>query len=109
MEAGFAKLSPSLDMASRTLGRTEFATLHEVLLPVMKPVLATAFLLVFIDSLKELSATILLQPFGMNTLPVYIYDFASQGRIEDAGSACLIILFAGIAPVIVLSRTLLHD
>ena len=104
LENGFSKLSPNLDMAARTLGRGRWRVLREVLVPVMKPAIAGAGLLVFVDVVKELSATILLRPFGMNTLATHVYDFASQGRVEDGALGCLLIISAGLLPVILLSR-----
>ena len=104
LENGFSKISPNLDMASRSLGRNRLQTLHTVLLPLMKPAIAGAALLVFVDVVKELSATILLRPFGVNTLATQVYDFASQGRVEDGALACLLIIAAGILPVILLAK-----
>ncbi len=109
IDGGFRKISPSLDMAAYCYGRGRLQTLREVLLPLMHPALATAALLVFIDSLKELSATLLLRPFGIETLSIYIHDLASRARIEQAGIASVIIMAAGIIPVIILSRTTLRD
>ncbi|MCF6320748.1 MAG: iron ABC transporter permease [Rhizobiaceae bacterium] len=104
---GLRKISPRIDMASRSLGKTSLQTLRKVLLPILSPALATGFLLVFIDSLKELSATITLRPFGVNTLSTYIYDFASRSRVEETGIASLIIISVGIIPVILVMRTML--
>ncbi|MEM7214163.1 MAG: iron ABC transporter permease [Pseudomonadota bacterium] len=104
LESGFTKLSPNLDMAARSLGRGRWKVLREVLLPIMRPAIAAAALLVFVDVVKELSATILLRPFGMNTLATHVYDFASQGRVEDGALGCLLIICAGILPVILLSK-----
>ena len=73
----------------------------------MRPAIATAALLVFVDSIKELSATIMLRPFGINTLATHVYDFASRARIEEAGFASLIIVAAGIIPVILITKTAL--
>ena len=102
LENGLAKLSPNLDMAARNLGRSRSGVLSEVLMPLMLPAITTASLLVFVDVVKELSATILLRPFGMNTLATYVYDYASQGRVEDGALACLLIVVIGILPVILL-------
>lgn len=104
LDGGMKRLPPSLDMAARTLGRNHVQTVRQILLPLLGPPLATAALLVFIDSLKELSATILLRPFGVNTLSTYIYEYASRARVEDASPAALVIVLAGIAPVYLLSR-----
>ncbi len=109
IDGGFKKLAPSLDQAAYCYGRNRWQILTQVLLPLSKPAIATAALLVFIDSLKELSATLMLRPFGVETLSIYVHDLASRGRIEQAGFAALIIMAAGIAPVILLSHTMLHD
>ncbi len=109
LDGGFKKLSPNLDMAARSLGRTRGQMFFQVFLPLLKPAIATAALLVFIDSLKELSATIMLRPFGVETVATYVYDLASRGRIEQAGTASIIIIVAGIVPVIVLARTTLSE
>ncbi|MBD8553410.1 iron ABC transporter permease [Rhizobium sp. CFBP 8762] len=106
VEAGFQKLSPHLDMASRTLGRTRLQTLYAVLLPMMRPASLTAALLVFIESMKELSATIMLRPFNFNTLATLVYEDASRGMIENTSVAALIIIAAGLIPVALVSRTL---
>jgi len=104
LENGFSKLSPNLDSVCRTMGRGHYRLLVEILLPLMRPALIGAALLVFVDVVKELSATILLRPFGMNTLATRVYDFASQGRVEDGALACLLIIMVGILPVVFLSR-----
>ncbi|MGV8938477.1 MAG: ABC transporter permease [Allorhizobium sp.] len=106
IDAGFQKLSPHLDMASRTLGRTGFQTLRHVLMPNMRPAVLTAALLVFIETLKELSATILLRPFNFNTLATLVYEDASRSRVEDASVPAIIIILAGLIPVILVSRSL---
>ncbi|NKN34734.1 iron ABC transporter permease [Agrobacterium sp. a22-2] len=106
IDAGFQKLSPHLDMASRTLGRTGFQTLRSVLLPNMRPAVLTAALLVFIETLKELSATILLRPFNFNTLATLVYEDASRSKVQDASVAAIIIIAAGLIPVILVSRSL---
>ncbi len=106
IDAGFHKLSPHLDMASRTLGRNGFQTFREVLLPNMRPAVLTAALLVFIETLKELSATILLRPFNFNTLATLVYEDASRSKVQDASVAAIIIILAGLIPVIMVSRSL---
>ena len=109
IDGGFKKISSSLDMAARCYGRGRFQTLKEILLPLLHPAIATAALLVFIDSLKELSATLMLRPFGIETLAIYVHDLASRGRIEQASVPSLIIMLVGVIPVIILVRTTLRD
>ncbi len=106
IDAGFHKLSPHLDMASRTLGRTSAQTLRSVLLPMMRPATLTAALLVFIETMKELSATILLRPFNFNTLATLVYEDASRAKVEDASVPAIIIVVAGLIPVFLVSRSL---
>lgn len=106
IEAGFHKVPPHIDMAARTLGRNARETLTQILLPILKPAFLTAFLLVFIDAVKELSATILLRPFNYNSLSTYVYERASRAAVEDASVAALLIMLAGILPVILLSRSI---
>ncbi|MCD1265899.1 iron ABC transporter permease [Shinella sumterensis] len=106
IDAGFHKLSPHLDMASRTLGRTSSQTLWSVLVPMMRPATLTAALLVFIESMKELSATIMLRPFNFNTLATLVYEDASRAKVEDAGVPAMIIVAVGLIPVFLVSRSL---
>lgn len=106
VEAGFQKLSPHLDMAARTLGRTGTQALFSVLVPLMRPATLSAALLVFIETLKELSATIMLRPFNFNTLATLVYEDASRAKIEDASVPAVIIVLAGLIPVILVSRSL---
>lgn len=109
IDAGFQKLSPHLDMAARTLGRSRFQTLVNVLLPNIRPAAVTAALLVFIESLKELPATIMLRPFNFNTLATLVYEDASRSKVQDASIPALIIILAGLFPVLLVSRSLDHD
>ncbi len=106
IDAGFHKLSPHLDMAARTLGRTSAQTLRSVLLPMLRPATLTAALMVFIEAMKELSATIMLRPFNFNTLATLVYEDASRAKVEDASVAAIIIVAAGLIPVFLVSRSL---
>ena len=69
----------------------------------------TAAVLVFVDTIKELSATILLRPFGFNTLATYVYEQASRGAPEDGAFAALLIVATALVPVAILSRMLADD
>lgn len=104
LESGLGKISPHLDMAARSLGKTAGQTLRQVHLPLMTKAMATAALLVFVDTMKELSATILLRPFDFNTLATLVYEQASLAIFEDASIAALIIVVIGMVPVILLMR-----
>ncbi len=104
IEAGFAKISLNLDAASRNLGETTFGTVRRVHLPLLGPALGAAAILVFVDCMKELPATLLLRPFGFETLSTHIYAEASRGTYEDGAVAALLIVLAGLGPVLLLAR-----
>ena len=104
-ETGFARISPNLEAASRTLGRSPLRTLIEVDLPMIRPSLIAGALLVFVDVMKELPATILLRPFNFDTLATLVYGQASLEAFEKGSLAALAIVAVGILPVIILSRT----
>ncbi|MCT8998772.1 ABC transporter permease [Chelativorans intermedius] len=109
VQSGLEKLPPNLDEAARSLGRSAPASAATVLLPLLRPAILTAGILVFVDTVKELSATILLRPFGFNTLATHVYEQASRGAAEDGAVAALLIIATAIVPVILLSRPLMRD
>ncbi|GGF59863.1 ABC transporter permease [Azorhizobium oxalatiphilum] len=104
VEAGYAKLSPHLDMAARSLGSTRTGVVRTVHLPLLRPALATAALIVFVDGMKELPATLLLRPLGVETLATHIYAEAARSTYEDGALAALLIVIVGLLPVILLAR-----
>jgi iron(III) transport system permease protein len=104
VESGFGRVSPHIDLVARSLGRTSMQVATHVHTPIMKNVLAAAFLLVFVDSMKELSATLLLRQINFETLSTFIYDQASQAALEDGAAAALIIVSIGLVPVYLISR-----
>jgi len=106
IDAGFRKTSSNLDAASRTLGVGVMRTLLRVHLPILTPVLGTAALLVFVDSMKELPATLLLRPFNFDTLATHVFTLASLDLFEDGALAALTIVLIGLAPVILIHRTI---
>jgi iron(III) transport system permease protein len=103
VEAGLAKITPSMDAAARTLGYPPRAVMRRVHAPLMWGSLLTAAMLVFVDVMKELPATIILRPFNFDTLAIQAYQLASDERLADASSASLAIVLVGILPVIALS------
>lgn len=105
VEGGFGKVSPHLDMASRTLGRNATNTLTQIHLPIIRPVLLSALLLTFVDCMKELPATILLRPFNFETLATTVFEAASREAFEEAALPSLAIVLVGLLPVIFLART----
>ncbi|MEX2049065.1 MAG: iron ABC transporter permease [Gemmatimonadota bacterium] len=104
IEAGLGRISPTLDDAATTLGSGAAQRLWRIHLPIARPALATAALLVFVDSMKELPATLLLRPLGFETLATHLYGEAVRGTYEDAAIAALLIVLAGLIPVLVLAR-----
>jgi iron(III) transport system permease protein len=106
IDAGWQRLSPNLDAASRTLGASPLRMLGEVHIPLLRPAIGAAALLVFVDCMKELSATLLLRPFNFETLATHIYVYASQEQFEKSAIAALTIVAAGLIPLLLLHRTL---
>ena len=106
VESGLNKIRPSLDEAGLSLGRKKLWVLTKIHIPLMRGSVLTALLIVFVDVLKELPATLILRPFNYNTLAVRAYELASDERLADAAPASLMIVFVGIAPVILLSRSI---
>ena len=103
-EGGMAAVSPNMDAASRVLGNGIFATLRRVHLPILTPSLMTAALIVFVDVMKELPATLIMRPFNFDTLAVQAYRLASDERLEGAAVPSLVIAAIGLIPVILLCR-----
>lgn len=103
VEASLGKVTPSMDAASRTLGQTAGGTLRRIHTPMMRSSLLAAGILVFVDAMKELPATIILRPFNFDTLAVRAHNLASDERLAEASTASLAIVVVGIIPVILLS------
>jgi iron(III) transport system permease protein len=104
LEAGYARISQSLDGAARTLGATPTAVFWRVHFPLLRPALIAGALLVFVDCVKELPATLLLRPLGFETLSTHLYGEAARGTYEDASIAALLIVAVGLIPVMILLR-----
>jgi iron(III) transport system permease protein len=103
LESSLAKITPSLDSAARTLGSRPAAMVRRVHLPLMRGSMLTAGVLVFVDVMKELPATIMMRPFNFDTLAIRAYQLASDEQLRDASAAALGIVLVGIVPVILLS------
>lgn len=103
IEASLAKITSSMDEASRSLGRRSLATLLQVHVPLLRGSLLTAGLLVFVDVMKELPATLIVRPFNFDTLAVRVYRLASDERLMEAAPGALAIALVGLIPVLVLS------
>ncbi len=106
VEASLAKVTISMDHAARTLGRGPGATLVRIHAPLIAGSLFTAALLVFVDVMKELPATLIMRPFNFDTLAIRVFELASDERLAESSSAALAIVLTGIIPVILLSRAI---
>ena len=102
VEAGLSKVSRNIDAAARTLGATISEALVKVHLPLLRPALGAAALLVFVDSMKELPATLLLRPFNFDTLATQVFTLVSLYRYEEAAVSALTIVLVSLAPVLLL-------
>ena len=106
LEAGFGRVSPNLDSAARVLRHSPVMTLIRVNLPLLRRSLLTAALLIFVDCMKELPATLLLRPFNYETLATWVYQYASDELLEECALGAVTIVAAGILPVILLTRVM---
>ena len=106
VDSSLVQVSPSLELASRTLGNGPVKTLWRVNIPLIKKGMLTAFILVFIEAMKELPAALLLRPFNFETLATYVYQFVSDEMIEYAALPALMIIALGLIPFIVVNRLL---
>jgi iron(III) transport system permease protein len=103
-QAGLARIAPAMDDVARTLGTRPAGVAWRILMPLSRPALGGAALLVFVDCLKELPATLLLRPLNVETLSTYIYQYATRGSFEEGALAALLIVAVGVLPVIHLTR-----
>jgi iron(III) transport system permease protein len=106
VEAGLGRLKPSLRDAARVLGQRPGGAVLRVELPLARASLVTAFLLVFVDTMKELPATLIVRPFDFDTLAVRVHGLASDERLAEASTAALLIVAAGLLPVLALTRAM---
>lgn len=104
-EAAFGRVTPALPAAARSLGRGPGGVLATVYLPLMRGSVATALLVVFVDCVKELPATLLLRPFNFDTLATRTYELASLERLGEAAPAALVVMAVGLAAVAVMARS----
>lgn len=106
VEASMEKITPNMDEAARGLGYRFSKVLRKIHIPMMSGGLLTAALLVFVDVMKELPATLIVRPFNFDTLAVQVYRYASDERLAESAGAALMIVLVGIIPVIIISRTI---
>jgi iron(III) transport system permease protein len=106
VEAGLARITPAMDASARSLGSTPAQTFMRVHLPILTPSVLAASLLVLVDVMKELPATLVLRPFNFDTLAVIAYQMASDERLGEAALPALTIVAVGVLPVALLSRAI---
>lgn len=106
LDASLGKIRPSMDHAARSLGEGSLSLVWRVHLPMIRSGMVTAALIVFVDVMKELPATLLLRPFNFETLATHVYYFASDEMLRESSIAALMIVLVGLGPVILLSRTI---
>ncbi|MDG1687968.1 MAG: iron ABC transporter permease [Gammaproteobacteria bacterium] len=105
IESSFLAVSPSLDMAAKSMGKSNQQLLFSIHIPLIRKSISTAVLLVFIECMKELPAALLLRPFNFDTLATYVYQYVSDEQLEQAAFAAILIVLAGLYPVIRLTQT----
>ncbi|WP_341206122.1 iron ABC transporter permease [uncultured Psychrosphaera sp.] len=106
LESSYEKISPSLDMVSKTMGTNGVNLLRKVHIPLIRKSALVAALLIFVESMKELPAALLLRPFDFQTLPTYVYQFASDEQLELAALGAILIVLVGLIPLLVLNRSI---
>ena len=104
IDSALGRVTPSMDMAARSLGRNSWQTLWAVHVPLIRGSVVVAALLVFVDSVKELPATLILRPFNFDTLATQVYGQASLENLEKAAPSALLVMLAGLLPVILLAK-----
>ncbi|MGF6272273.1 iron(III) transport system permease protein [Massilia sp. UYP11] len=104
VEAGLGKITTSMDDAARSLGYGASATLARVHIPMLRTSLLTAGLLVFVEVMKELPATLVMRPFNFDTLATQAHMLASDERLSEASTAALTIVAVGVLPLLLITR-----
>ncbi len=108
-DAGLSTINPNVDAVARTLGRTPRSMLRGVHLPILRPSILTGLLIVFVDVMKELPATLIMRPFNMDTLAVQAHRLAADERLGEAAVPSLVIAMVGLLPVVILCVGLGRD
>jgi iron(III) transport system permease protein len=104
VDSGFAGISHDIDAAARTLGTSTNEMIRKIHFPLLRPSIFAACLLVFVDVMRELPATLILRPFNFDTLATQVYRLASDERLAEASGAALLIVILGVLPVVLLQR-----
>ncbi|MFL2840734.1 MAG: ABC transporter permease [Pseudohongiellaceae bacterium] len=105
IEAGFERINPKIIEAAKSLGATPARLLYQIYVPLLKPGLLTALIIVFVDVMKEMPATLIMRPFGWDTLAVRIYQMTTEGQWERAALPSVTLILLGLIPVFLLIRS----
>ncbi|MGX2966618.1 ABC transporter permease [Ursidibacter sp. B-7004-1] len=109
LETSLGRISPSLDMASQTMGKNGVVMFKKIHIPLISKGIITAALMVFIESMKELNASLLLRPFNFDTLATHVFTFTSDEQLERAALPAIVLVLVGLIPVIWLTRSLISQ
>jgi iron(III) transport system permease protein len=109
VDASLGKITPNMDDAARSLGFGKWSTLRRVHVPILRGSLLSAALLVFVDVMKELPATLVIRPFNFDTLATQAHTLAADERLTEASTAALMIVAVGLLPMILISRQILKS
>jgi iron(III) transport system permease protein len=104
LSSAFQRISPSVIFAARSLGESSFSLVRKIYLPLLKGGSVTALLLVFIDVMKEMPITLMMRPFGWDTLAIRVFEMTSEGEWERAALPAVMLVLVGLLPVILLIR-----
>ena len=103
-ESSLGKVKKNIDLTVQSFGLSNFTILKKIHMPIMRTTLITSFILVFVDIVKELPATLILRPFNFDTLAINIYELASSEQLSYIASPSLMLIIIGLIPVILLIR-----
>jgi iron(III) transport system permease protein len=109
VEAGFERINPSVIEAAKSLGAKPARLLYQIYMPLLKPGLLTALIIVFVDVMKEMPATLIMRPFGWDTLAVRVYQMTAEGQWERAALPSVTLILLGLIPVFLLIRSSRHS
>jgi iron(III) transport system permease protein len=109
VSASLGKVTPNMEAAARTLGKGKFQTVRQVHAPLISGGLLTAALIVFVDVMKELPATLIMRPFNFDTLAIQAYNLAKDERLTQAATPSLVIVVVGLLPLFILSRQIMRS
>ena len=108
-ESGLSKIKNNIDLTARSYGMTKISIIKKIHAPMMKVTIITSLILVFVDVVKELPATLIMRPFNFNTLAVNIYELASAEQLSYIASPALTLIIISLIPVIILTKKTISD